>query len=252
MRSPDRPKTLAIAMLVLFTSRADAQLGGVLRRLPGGVGDAARAAEMLKQAQEARQTPSRIAGTYRLVYSFGPPEQPTDSVVFFVRTFDNPATGNVGGDLPPTDRAKPGEMMQGYTLTVVASESLDGLPAAVDRTSIPQANGGGGGIAVTYPFAGDTSAALAFSVDWVVLLPKNRSARNDALNRRMDRARSGGVVHVDGSGAPRSVNRVPLADATTVLYPDGAVRVSYGLRKDRDFVAVRGERISLERYPSPR
>lgn len=245
-------RTRTIALLMLCASRADAQLGGVLRRLPGGVGDAARAAEMLKQAQEARQTPSRIAGTYRFVYSFGPPDQPTDSVVFFVRTFDKPTTGNVGGALPAPGDAKPGEMTQGYTLTVVASESLDGLPKSAERTSIPQANGGGGGIAVVYPFAGDTSAALAFHVDWVVLLPPKTSARNDALNRRMDRARSGGIVHVNGSGAPRSVNRVPLADATTVLYPDGAVRVSYGLRKDRDFVAVRGERISLERYPSPR
>ena len=113
MHSLDRSKTLVIAMLVLFTSRADAQLGGVLRRLPGGVGDAARAAEMLKQAQSARETPSRIAGTFRLTFAFGPPEQPTDSSVFFVRTFEKPATGNVGGDLPTPERARPGEMTQG-------------------------------------------------------------------------------------------------------------------------------------------
>lgn len=249
MHSLDRSKTLVIAMLVLFTSRADAQLGGVLRRLPGGVGDAARAAEMLKQAQSARETPSRIAGTFRLTFAFGPPEQPTDSSVFFVRTFEKPATGNVGGDLPTPERARPGEMTQGYTLTMVASESLEALPASADRASMSQA--AGGGFVVVYAFAGDSARAQSFSVDWVLLLPKKTSVRNDLFNRRTDRARSGGIVHADGSGEPRSVNRLALSDATTVLSPDGAVRVSYGLRNGREFVAVRGERISTERYTSP-
>ena len=242
-------KSLAFAMLLLFTSRADAQLGGVLRRLPGGVGDAARAAEMLKQAQAARETPSRIAGTYRLTFAFGPPDQPTDSLVFFVRTFEKPATGNVGGDLPTPERARPGQMTQGYTLTMVASESLEALPASADRASMSQA--AGGGFVVVYAFSGDSTQAQSFSVDWVVLLPKKTSVRNDSFNRRMDRARSGGIVHADGSGDPRSVNRLSLSDATTVLTPDGAVRVSYGLRKGGDFVAVRGERISTERYTLP-
>lgn len=249
MRLLDRSKTLAVATLLLFTSRADAQLSGVLRRLPGGVGDAARAAEMLKQAQSARETPSRIAGTYRLTFVFGPPDQPTDSTVFFVRTFEKPTTGNVGGDYPAPERAKTGQMTQGYTLAVVASESLEALPSIADRASISQATGGG--FAVVYGFAGDSTQAQSFSVDWVVLLPRKTSAKNDSFNRRMDRARSGGIVHADGSGKPRAVNRMSVSDATTVLYPDGAVRVSYGLRRDRDFVAVRGERVSTERYPSP-
>lgn len=249
MHSLDRSITLAIAMLALFTSRADAQLGSVLRRLPGGVGDAARAAEMLKQAQEARQRPSRIAGTYRLAYRFGPPDQPTDSVVFFVRTFDKPVTGNVGGDLPAPERAKSGQMTQGYSVTIVASESLDGLPAKADRESVSQA--AGSGFIVVYPFASDSTQGQSFGVDWVVLLPKNASAKNDAFNRLTDRARSGGIVHADGTGEPRAVNRLVLSEATTVLATDGSVRVSYGLRKGRDFVAVRGERISTERYASP-
>ncbi|MFN8861970.1 MAG: hypothetical protein ACK5ZR_16825 [Gemmatimonadaceae bacterium] len=236
-------------MLLLFTSRADAQLGGVLRRLPGGVGDAARAAEMLKQAQAAREIPSRIAGTYRLVFTFGPPDRPSDSSVYFVRTFEKPSTGNVGGDLPTPERARPGQMTQGYTLTIVASESLEALPASADRASMSQATGGG--FAVTYPFAGDSTQAQSFGVDWVVLLPKNASATNDAFNRRMDRARSGGIVRADGTGEPRAVNRLALIGATTVLAPDGSVRVSFGLRRGRDFVAVRGERISTERYTSP-
>lgn len=148
-------KSLGFAMLLLVTSPAEAQLGGVLRRLPGGVGDGARAAEMLKQAQAAREIPSRIAGTYRFVFSFGAPDQPTDSCVFFVRTFEKPTTGNVGGDLPTPERARPSQMTQGYTLTIVASESLESLPANADRASMSQATGGG--FAVTYPFAGDST-----------------------------------------------------------------------------------------------
>lgn len=245
-------RTGIIALLMLCASRADAQLGGVLRRLPGGVGDAARAAEMLKQAHAAREVPSRIAGTYRLAFAFGPPDQPTDSSVYFVRTFEKPTTGNVGGDLPTPERARPGQMAQGYTLTMVASESLETLPASADRASMSQA--AGGGFVVVYAFAGDSTGAQSFSVDWVLLLPKKTSVSSDSFNRRMDRARSGGIVHADGSREPRSVNRLSVSDATTVttvLYPDGAVRVSYGLRRGGDFVAVRGERISAERYTSP-
>ncbi len=240
---------LALAAILLFTSRADAQLGGVLRRLPGGAGDAARAAEMLKQAQLARETPSRIAGTYRLVFVFGPPDQPTDSSVYFVRTFDKPVTGNVGGDFPPPERAKQGQMIQGYTLQLVAGASLDELPVKADRESVSQA--AGGGFVVAYPFAGDSTQSQAFGVDWVVLLRKNASEANDAFNRRADRARSGGIVRADGTGEPRAVNRLALSDATTVLASDGSVRVSYGLRRGSDFVAVRGERISTERYTAP-
>jgi len=140
-------------------------------------------------------------------------------------------------------------MTQGYSLILVASETLDALPALADRASLPQASGSG--FAVVYAFAGDSTQAQSLGVDWVVLLPKNASTKNDTFNRRMDRARSGGIVHADGSGEPRSVNRLALSDATTVLSPDGAVRVSYGLRNGREFVAVRGERISTERYTSP-
>ncbi len=242
-------RTGILALLMLCASRADARLGGILRRLPGGVGDAARAAEMLRQADEARRTPSPLAGTFRLTYAFGPPSQPTDSVVLYVRTYEKPSTGNVGGDFPAPKDAKPGQMTQGYMLTIVASRSLDALPAQADRSSL--AGAAGGGFAIAYPFAGDSAQGQAFNVDWVVLLAKNASAANDAFNKRMDRARSGGIVHVDGLGEPRAVNRMSLSDATTMLHPDGSVRVSYGLRHGREFVAVRGERISTERYTSP-
>ena len=247
MNLPSRTGT--VALLMLCTSTADAQLGGVLRRLPGGVGDAARVAEMLKQAEEARQTPSRIAGTYRMNFAFGPPSQPTDSVVLYVRTFEKPSTGNVGGDFPAPKDANPGQMIQGYTLTIVASRSLDALPAQADRASL--AGAAGGGFAIAYPFASDSAQGQALSVDWVVLLAKNASEANDAFNKRMDRARSGGIVHLDGSGKPRAVNRLSLSDATTLLHPDGSVRVRYTLRKGDEIVSVRGERISMEHYPSP-
>ena len=122
-------RTSTIALLMLCASRADAQLGGVLRRLPGGVGDAARAAEMLRQANDAKQTPSPLAGTYRLVYVFGPPAQPKDSLVVYARTFDKPSTGTVGGDLPLPGNAAVGAMTQGYMLTLVADTTLDALPS---------------------------------------------------------------------------------------------------------------------------
>lgn len=243
-------RTSTIALLMLCASRADAQLGGVLRRLPGGVGDAARAVEMLKQANDAKHTPSPLAGTYRLVYVFGPPSQPTDSLVVYARTFDKPATGTVGGDLPLPSKAVAGAMTQGYMLTLVAATTLDALPSTPETES-PKRLKNGGGFALAYPFSGDSASARAFSVDWVVLLPSNTSAESDAFNRRTNRARSGGFVNEDGSGRPRSVKQMVLTEASTVLHPDGSVRVRYALRKGDDVVTVRGERISMEHYPSP-
>lgn len=242
-------RTGIIALLILCASRADAQLGGVLRRLPGGVGDAARAAEMLKQADEARRKPSPLAGTYRLTYTFGPLSQPTDSITLYVRTFDKPATGTVGGDYPSPENASAGQMTQGYMLTVVSSMTLDALPSTTELASTkPSA---GGGFALVYPFAGDSTGIRAFSVDWVLLLPKHTSAEFDAFNQRTDRARSGGIVRADGSGKPHAVNRVAPVDASTLLLPDESVRVIYALRRGDLIVTVRGERISLARYSSP-
>jgi hypothetical protein len=238
------------ALLLLCTTRAHAQLGGVLRRLPGGVGEAARAAEMLKQANHAKQTPSPLAGTYRLVYVFGPPAQPTDSIIVYCRTFDKPSTGTVGGDYPPPDKAADGAMTQGYMLTLVAGTTLEALPSTPEIAA-PRRSTNGGGFALVYPFAGDSTSERAFSVDWVVLLPRNTSAEHDAFNKRSDRARSGGFVRADGSGKPLSVNRVAFADASTVMRPDGSVLVNYTLRRGNDVVTMRGERISFDHYSSP-
>lgn len=244
-------RTGIIALLMLCTSRADAQLGSVIRRLPGGVGDAARAAEMLHQANEAKRIPSPLAGTYRLVYLFGSPSQPTDSVVVYARTFDKPTTGTVGGDFPTPGMATAGQMTQGYMLTVVAGATLDSLPVVAAVTAPRRSTNDGGGFALVYPYAGDSASVRAFSVDWVILLSKKTSAENDAFNRRTDRARSGGMVGADGSGKPRAVDRITNAEASTRLYPDGSVQVRYTLRKGNDIVTVRGERISLERYLLP-
>lgn len=241
---------VALALMVLPTTRADAQLGGVLRRLPGGVGDAARAAEMLRQADEARRKPSPLAGTYRLTYSFGPPSQPTDSITLYVRTFEKPATGTVGGDYPIAEKASNGQMTQGYVLAFVASTSLSALPSVAELTS-PKPSANGGGYALVYPFAGDSGSGRAFSVDWVVLMPQTTSTENDLFNRRTDRARSGGIVNTDGSGRPRSVNQMTSIEASTLLLPEGSIRVRYTLRKGDEIVSVQGERISLEHYPSP-
>jgi hypothetical protein len=242
-------RTGILALLMLCTSRADAQLGGILRRLPGGVGDAARAAEMLKQADEARRTPSPLAGTYRITYVFGPPSRPTDSITLYARTFDKPATGTVGGDYPSHEKATTGQMTQGFMLTLVCGTSLDALPATTnDRRAL---NAGGSGFALAYPYAGDSTGVRAFSVDWVLLLPKSASTANEAFNKRSDRARSGGFVHLDGSGKPQAVNKIVAADASTLLLPDGSVRVNYTLRRGDDIVTVRGERVSLLHYPSP-
>jgi hypothetical protein len=243
-------RTGTVALLMLCTSRADAQLGGVLRRLPGSVGDAARAAEMLKQADEARRTPSPLAGTYRLTYAFGPPSQPTDSITLYARTFDKPATGTVGGDYPTPEKASTGQMTQGYMLTVVSSTTLDALPSATELAS-EKRSATGGGFALVYPFAGDSSNIRAFSVDWVLLLPTKTSTENDVFNKRSDRARSGGFVRADGSGKPRAVTQVAFSDASTVMRPDGSVQVNYTLRRGTDIVTVRGERISQEHYLNP-
>jgi hypothetical protein len=243
-------RTSTIALLMLCASRADAQLGGVLRRLPGGVGDAARAAEMLRQANDAKQTPSPLAGTYRLVYVFGPPAQPKDSLVVYARTFDKPSTGTVGGDLPLPGNAAVGAMTQGYMLTLVADTTLDALPSTPEIAAETRSTNGGG-FALVYPFAGDSASTRAFSVDWVVLMPKKASAENDRFNRRTDRARSGGFVNADGSGRPRSVKQMAITEASTVLHPDGSVRFRYTLRKGDDVVTVRGERISFDHYHSP-
>jgi hypothetical protein len=243
-------RTSTIALLMLCASRADAQLGGVLRRLPGGVGDAARAAEMLKQANDAKRTASPLAGTYRLVYVFGPPAQPTDSLVVYARTFDKPSTGTVGGDYPPPDKAADGAMTQGYMLTLVVSTTLEALPST-PAIAAPRRSTNGGGFALVYPFAGDSTSERAFSVDWVVLLPRNASAEYDVFNRRSDRARSGGFVRPDGSGKPRSVGQVAFTDASTVIRPDGSVQVNYTLRRGSDIATVRGERISFDHYSSP-
>lgn len=239
----------AIALVLLCTTRAHAQLGA-LRKLPGGVGDAARAAEMMKQANEAKRTPSPLAGTYRLVYVFGPPGQTTDSIILYARTFEKPSTGTVGGDFAAAGKASDGSMTQGYMLTLVAGATLDGLPSTPELAEQTRSSNGGG-FALVYPFAGDSLSARAFSADWVVLLPKKTSAENDAFNKRVDRARSGGLVSADGSGKPRSVNQITLSEASTVLLPDKSIRVRYALRKGDEVVTVRGERISLERYPSP-
>lgn len=242
-------RTGTLALLMLCTSRADAQLGGILRRLPGGVGDAARAAQMLNEADEARRTPSPLAGTYRLTYVFGPPSKPTDSITLYARTFDKPTTGTVGGDYPTLEKASTGQMTQGYMLTVVCGTSPDALPASTDDLRALKA--GGSGFALAYPYAGDSTGVRAFSVDWVLMLPKRTSTANEAFNNRSDRARSGGFVHSDGSGEPQVVNKIAVADASTLLLPDGSVRVNYTLRRGDDIVTVRGERVSMLHYPSP-
>ena len=46
-------------------------------------------------------------------------------------------------------------------------------------------------------------------------------------------------MRADGTGEPRAVNRLALSNATTVLAPDGSVRVSYGIRRGRDFASAR-------------
>lgn len=239
----------AVLISTLTAPLSYAQGGiGILKRIPG-IGDAITASELARESQLIRENRSAIAGTYRITVHFDTAAV-SDSVVLYARTFDKPLMATAGGNFPSASRATPGQMLQGYVMTLVCARTLADLPVDVARehSRDPQV---GSGTLIAYPFAGDTNSTRAFAVDWILLMPKGLSSETDNFNKRMSEARKGAISSVDGRRKPQDVNKLPAASATTSLSADGAVRIEYSLVKNRSFASVRGERISLDAIPRP-